>query len=187
MQKTLDARAVRAEFPALLRLHEGNPVAYFDGPGGSQVARSSIDAIARYMERGGANLHGVFPTSTETEEILADTRRACAAFLGAESDEVAFGANMTTLTFAVSRALSRSWDENSEIVVTELDHRANVDPWLLAAGEKGARARWIPVDPETLALDLNDLDQKVNANTKLVAVGLASNAVGTVNDVAAIA
>ncbi|MBA3585988.1 MAG: cysteine desulfurase-like protein [Gemmatimonadetes bacterium] len=187
MQQTFDVEAVRAQFPALSRLHDGKPVAYFDGPGGSQVARSSIDAMTRYMERGGANLHGVFPTSTETEEILAGTRSACAAFLGAEPDEVAFGANMTTLTLAISRALSNTWDEDSEIVVTELDHRANVDPWLIVAEEKGAKIRWIDVDPETLTLNLNDLDQKINPNTKLVAVGLASNAVGTVNDVAAVA
>ena len=187
MQQTFDVGAVRAQFPALSRLYNGKPVAYFDGPGGSQVARPSIDAMRGYMERGGANLHGVFPTSTETEEILADTRHACAAFLGVDPDEVAFGANMTTLTLAISRALSNSWDESSEIVVTELDHRANVDPWLIAAGERGAKVRWIGVDPETLTLNLNDLDQKINANTKLVAAGLASNAVGTVNDVAAVA
>ncbi|CAA9394329.1 MAG: Cysteine desulfurase [uncultured Rubrobacteraceae bacterium] len=187
MQQTFDVEAVRARFPALSRLHDGRPVAYFDGPGGSQVARPSIDAMTRYMERGGANLHGVFPTSTETEEILASTRAACAAFLGAEPDEVAFGANMTTLTLSISRALSDSWDEDSEIVVTELDHRANVDPWLIAAREKGAKVRWIGVDPETLTLNLSDLDQKINPRTKLVAVGLASNAVGTVNDVAAVA
>ena len=187
MQQTFDVQVVRAEFPALSRLHGDKPVAYFDGPGGSQVARSSIDAMARYMERGGANLHGVFPTSTETEEILAETRRSCAAFLGAEPDEVAFGANMTTLTFAISRALSRAWDESSEIVVTELDHRANVDPWLVAAEEKGARVRWIRVNPETLTLDLSDLEEKINPSTRLVGVGLASNAVGTVNDVAAVA
>src|SRR3989337_1922198 len=103
MQQTLDVEAVRAQFPALARLHEGRPVAYFDGPGVSQVARPAIDAMTRYMERGGANLHGVFPTSTETEEILAHTRSACAAFLGAEPDEVAFGANMTPLTRADAR------------------------------------------------------------------------------------
>ena len=187
MQQTFDVEAVRAQFPALSRLHNGNPVAYFDGPGGSQVARPAIDAITGYMERGGANLHGVFPTSTETEEILSETRRACAAFLGAAPDEVAFGANMTTLTFALSRALSRTWDRNSEIVVTELDHRANVDPWLIAAGERGAKVRWVRVDPDTLTLDPEDLDGHINENTRLVAVGLASNAVGTVNDVAAIA
>ena len=186
MQQTFDVRAVRDEFPALSRLHGGRPVAYFDGPGGSQVAGSSIDAMTGYMRRGGANLHGVFPTSTETEEILAETRQACAAFLGAQADEVAFGANMTTLTFAVARALSRTWDRDSEIVVTELDHRANVDPWISAARERGAKVRWIGVDPETLTLNLKDLDQ-INASTRLVAVGLASNAVGTVNDVAAVA
>jgi cysteine desulfurase family protein (TIGR01976 family) len=187
MQQTFDVEAVRAQFPALTRLHDGGPVAYFDGPGGSQAARSSIDAMTRYMERGGANLHGVFPTSTETEEVLAGTRRACAAFLGAEPDEVAFGANMTTLTLAISRALSRTWDENCEIVVTELDHRANVDPWVIAAKERGAKVRWIGADPETLTLDLRNLDQKITPTTKLLAVGLASNAVGTVNDVAAVA
>jgi cysteine desulfurase family protein (TIGR01976 family) len=187
MQQTFDVRAVREQFPALSRLHEGKPVAYFDGPGGSQVARPAIDAMTRYMERGGANLHGVFPTSTETEEVLAEARTSCAAFLGAEPDEVAFGANMTTLTFAISRALSRTWDEDAEVVVTELDHRANVDPWISAAEEKGAKVRWIRVNPETLTLDLSDLDQKITPNTELVAVGHASNAVGTVNDVAAIA
>jgi cysteine desulfurase family protein (TIGR01976 family) len=187
MQRTFDVQAVRDQFPALGRTYNDRSVVYFDGPGGSQAARQAIDAITGYMERGGANLHGVFPTSTETEEILADTRVAVADFLGAAPDEVAFGANMTTLTFAVSRALACGWDDNSEIVVTELDHRANVDPWLIAAAERGARIRWIRVDPETLTLDENDLEQNINERTKLVAVGLASNAVGTVNDVAAVA
>src|SRR3712207_2962109 len=184
MQRTFDVQAVREQFPALGRTYNGRGVVYFDGPGGSQVARQAIEAMAGYMERGGANLHGVFPTSTETEEILADTRGACAAFLGAEADEVAFGANMTTLTLAISRALSRGWNESSEIVVTELDHRANVDPWVIAAEERGAKVRWIGVDPETLTLNGDDLDEKITPNTELVAVGLASNAVGTVNDVA---
>jgi cysteine desulfurase family protein (TIGR01976 family) len=187
MQRTFDVQAVREQFPALGRTYNGRGVVYFDGPGGSQAARRAIDAMAGYMERGGANLHGVFPTSTETEEILADTREAAADFLGAVPDEVAFGANMTTLTFAISRALSRQWDEDSEIVVTELDHRANVDPWLIAAREKGAKVRWVRVDPETLTLDHDDLERNINERTKLVAVGLASNAVGTVNDVGAVA
>ena len=187
MQRTFDVQTVREQFPALGRKYNGRGVVYFDGPGGSQVARQSIDAVSGYMERGGANLHGVFPTSTETEEILAQTRRAAADFLGATPEEVAFGANMTTLTFAISRALARGWDENSEIVVTELDHRANVDPWLVVAAEKGATVRWVRVDPETLTLDHDDLERYINERTKLVAVGLASNAVGTVNDVAAVA
>jgi cysteine desulfurase family protein (TIGR01976 family) len=187
MQRTFNIQAVREQFPALGREYEGRPVVYFDGPGGSQAARQAIDAMAGYMQRGGANLHGVFPTSTETEEILADTRAAAADFLGAAPEEVAFGANMTTLTFAISRALSKEWDEDSEIVVTELDHRANVDPWLIAAREKGAKVRWTRVDPETLTLDHDDLERNINEKTTLVAVGLASNAVGTVNDVAAVA
>jgi len=187
MQRTFDVQAIREQFPALGRMYEGRGAVYFDGPGGSQVARQAIDAISSYMERGGANLHGVFPTSTETEEILADTRKAAADFLGASPEEVAFGANMTTLTFAVSRALARGWNEDSEIVVTELDHRANVDPWLIAAAEQGAKARWVRVDPETLTLDKDDLEQNITGRTKLVAIGLASNAVGTVNDVAAVA
>jgi cysteine desulfurase family protein (TIGR01976 family) len=187
MQLTFDVRSVREQFPALRRQYDGRGVVYFDGPGGSQVAKQAIDAVSGYMERGGANLHGVFPTSTETEEILSETRLAAADFLGAEPDEIAFGANMTTLTFAISRALAREWDEGSEIVVTELDHRANVDPWLIAATERGATVRWVRVDPETLTLDQDDLEHNINGRTKLVAVGLASNAVGTVNDVAAIA
>ncbi len=187
MRQMLDVRTVREQFPALSRTHGGRPVAYFDGPGGSQVARPAIEAMRGYMERGGANLHGVFPTSTETEGILAGTRRACADFLGAEPGEISFGANMTTLTFAIARALAKTWDEDSEIVVTELDHRANVDPWIVAAREKGSKVRWLRADPATLTLDLSDMDQEINPNTKLVAVGLASNAVGTVNDVAALA
>jgi cysteine desulfurase family protein (TIGR01976 family) len=187
MQRTFDVRAVREQFPALERTHNGRRVVYLDGPGGSQVARSAIDAVSRYMNRGGANLHGAFPTSVETEEILRDTRQAVADFLGAQADEVAFGANMTTLTFAISRALSRTWDPNTEVIVTELDHRANVDPWLLAAAEGGARVRWVRVNPETLTLEPDDVERAITDKTKLVAVGLASNAVGTVNDVAAIA
>jgi cysteine desulfurase family protein (TIGR01976 family) len=187
MQCTFDVRVVREQFPAISRTHNGRGVVYFDGPGGSQVARQAIDAISGYMERGGANLHGVFPTSTETEEILADARMASADLFGAAPDEIAFGANMTTLTFEISRAIARGWDRDSEIVVTELDHRANVDPWLIAAAEQGARVRWVRVDPETLTLDENDLEQNINEGTKLVAIGLASNAVGTVNDVAAVA
>jgi cysteine desulfurase family protein (TIGR01976 family) len=187
MQRTFDVTAVCEQFPALTRTHDGRKVAYFDGPGGSQVARSAIEAVSGYMTRGGANLHGPFPTSVETEEILRDARQAAADLLGAMPDEVAFGANMTTLTFAISRSLARTWNRDSEVVVTELDHRANVDPWLLAAAERGATARWVRVDPETLTLEADDIERAITDKTKLVAVGLASNAVGTVNDVAAIA
>ena len=187
MQRTFDVRAVRGQFPALERTHKGRRAVYLDGPGGSQVAKPAIEAVSGYMRAGGANLHGAFPTSLETEEILRQTRRAVADFLGAEASEVAFGANMTTLTFAISRALSRTWDRDAEIVVTELDHRANVDPWLLAAAERGAKVRWVRVNPETLTLEMDDMEREINEKTKLVAVGLASNAVGTINDVAAVA
>ena len=187
MQRTFDVAAVREQFPALARTHNGRRAVYFDGPGGSQVAKPAIEAVSGYMTRGGANLHGPFPTSVETEEILRDTRQAMADLLGTEPEEIAFGANMTTLTFAISRSLARTWDEDSEIVVTELDHRANVDPWLLAAAERGATVRWVRVNPETITLEQDDIERVVTDRTKLVAVGLASNAVGTVNDVAAIA
>jgi cysteine desulfurase family protein (TIGR01976 family) len=187
MQRTFDARVVREQFPALGRTHNGRRVVYLDGPGGSQVAKPAIDAVSRYMNRGGANLHGAFPTSIETEEILREARQAVADFLGTGPDEIAFGANMTTLTFAISRALSRTWDPSTEIVVTELDHRANVDPWLLAAAERGATVRWVRVNPETLTLEGDDIERAITDRTRLVAVGLASNAVGTINDVAAIA
>ena len=175
---------VREQFPALGRRYDGRRVVYLDGPGGSQVTRGAIEAVAGYMTRGGANLHGAFVTSRETEEIIAGARRASAAFLGANPDEVAFGHNMTTITLAVSRALSKGWNAGDEVVVTGIDHRANVDPWVLAAADSGASVRQIPVDTETLTLDLADLGEIINERTKLVAVNLASNAVGTVNDVA---
>ena len=181
-----DVEAVREQFPALGRRVNGRRAVYLDGPGGSQVARAAIEAMTLYMEEGGANLHGAFVTSRETEEIIAETRLAAASLLGAEPDEVAFGHNMTTITLAVSRALARTWREGDEVVVTELDHRANVDPWLLAAADRGAKARWLRVATDSLTLDLADLEETINERTKLVAVNLASNAVGTVTDVAAI-
>ena len=184
--KKLDVRTVRARFPALEREQDGRKVVYLDGPGGSQVESGAIEAMTRYMREGGANLHGAFATSRETEEILARARCSMAAFLGANEDEVAFGANMTTLTLAISRALGRTWGAGDEVVVTELDHRANVDPWLLAARDAGAEIRWLPLDTDTLTLDLTGLDGVINERTKLVGVNLASNAVGTVTDVARI-
>ncbi|MGO1059769.1 cysteine desulfurase-like protein [Planococcus sp. FY231025] len=175
--------AVREQFPALRRTYHGKNVAYFDGPGGSQVVKSAIQAIAGYMERGGANLHGSFPSSWETEEIIADAKGAVADFLNVGVNEVAFGANMTTLTIAIANALGKQFEEGDEIVVTEMDHRANVDPWLLMAKDRGLNVRWIKVDTNSLVLDLSDLHEVINENTKLVAVGLASNAVGTIVDI----
>lgn len=175
--------AVREQFPALKRTYHGKNVAYFDGPGGSQVVKSSIEAIAGYMERGGANLHGSFPSSWETETIIADAKGAVADFLNVQANEVAFGANMTTLTIAIANALGKQFNEGDEIVVTEMDHRANVDPWLLMAKDRGLNVRWIKVDTDSLVLDLSDLNEVINEKTKLVAVGLASNAVGTIVDI----
>ncbi len=175
--------AVRAEFPALKRTYHDKPVAYFDGPGGSQVVKTAIDAIARYMEQGGANLHGSFPSSWETEDVIAKSKHAVADFLNVQPAEVAFGANMTTLTIAIANALGKQFNEGDEIVVTEMDHRANVDPWLLMAKDRGLNIRWIKVDTETLTLDLRNLEKVINEKTKLVAVGLASNAVGTIVDI----
>lgn len=183
MEKTFDVRSVRDQFPALQRTQEGRRVTYFDGPGGSQVVKPAIEAVSRYMESGNADLHYDFATSRETRELVHDARQAAAGLLGAQDQEIAFGANMTTLTFAIARSLAREWDSDSEVVVTELDHRANVDPWALAAAERGAKVRWIRVDPDTLTLDLSGLEETINENTELVAAGLASNAVGTVNDV----
>lgn len=176
-------QAVREQFPALKRTYHGKSVAYFDGPGGSQVVKSAIDAIAGYMERGGANLHGSFPSSWETEETIAGSKDAVADFLNVQPNEVAFGANMTTLTIAIANALGKQFEAGDEIVVTEMDHRANVDPWLMMAQDRGLNVRWIPVDTDALTLDLNGLDQLINEKTKVVAVGLASNAVGTIVDI----
>jgi cysteine desulfurase family protein (TIGR01976 family) len=175
---------VRAQFPALRRVYKNRPVIYFDGPGGSQVVQSSISAITRYMENGGANLHGQFPTSQETEAVILRAKQAAADLLGVQWDEIAFGANMTTLNFSISRALARGWQAGDEIVVTEMDHRGNVDPWLHVARDKGLVVRWLKVDKPTLTLDLSALDSVITAKTKLVAIGLAGNAVGTISDAA---
>ena len=178
---------VRRQFPALERTHRGRPVAYFDGPGGSQVVEGCIEAMAGYMRKGGANLHGQFASSAETEAHIADARLAMADLLNAQPAEIAFGANATTLLFHAARALGRNWKPGDEIVVTELDHRGNVDPWITLARDKGVTVRWIPVDTGSFTLDLSGLDSIITARTVLVAAGLASNAVGTISDLTRIA
>jgi cysteine desulfurase family protein (TIGR01976 family) len=185
--KTYPINDIRNQFPALKREFQGRQVVYFDGPGGSQVIKSSIEAIARYMENGGANLHGSFPTSRETEEIIANAKAIIGDFLNVKPEEVAFGPNMTTLAFSIARALGRSWGKGDEIVVTEMDHRANVDTWVTMAEDKGITVKWIKVNPDSLTLNLDHLNKVINENTRLVAVGLASNAVGTINDIQIIA
>ncbi len=175
--------AIRSHFPALDRRHEGQPVAYFDGPGGTQVPRTVVDAIKDYLLHHNANTHWAYPTSQETDAALAAARRAAADFLGASADEIAFGANMTSLTFHLARALGRAWGPGDEIVVTELDHHANVDPWRALARERGVTIRSVPFDPETGQLDEDALTAALGPRTRLLALGAASNALGTINDV----
>jgi cysteine desulfurase family protein (TIGR01976 family) len=178
---------VREQFPALKRMYNGKNVIYLDGPGGSQVVQGTINAIAAYMSNGGANLHGQFPTSRETENLLEEARKAIADLVGADPEEVAFGQNATSLAFSIARALSKDWKEGDEIVVTEMDHRANVDPWVSAAKDKSLPIQWIKVDAESLTLDLSSIDSIINEKTRIVAVTIASNAVGTITNIKAIA
>lgn len=178
---------VRNQFPALQRTYNNNPVAFFDGPGGSQVIKSSIEAMVKYMSNGGANLHGQFPTSIETEQTIKEAREALADLLDVRPEEIAFGPNSTTLILAVSRAIARDLSSDKEIVVTEIDHRANVDPWLAIAVDKGLKVKWLEVETSTLTLNLENLDSIINEKTAIVAITLASNAVGTITDVKKIA
>jgi cysteine desulfurase family protein (TIGR01976 family) len=183
MIHSVDLPRVRAHFPALSRMHNGHPFSYLDGPGGTQVPRSTIEAMADYLSRCNANHEGAFPTSEESDAILDRAHAAAADFLGAAADEVAFGANMTTLTFAVSRAIGRTLKPGDEIVVTRLDHDGNVAPWLAVAEDRGVIIRWVDVRRDDCTLDMAGLESALGPRTRLVAVGLASNAVGTVNPI----
>ena len=179
-------QSVRASFPALGRVEGGNPVAYFDGPGGTQVPGMVADAMRDYLLHHNANTHWAYPTSAETDAALAGARERLADFLNAGPDEVAFGANMTTLAFHAARALGRGWGPGDEIVVTELDHHANVAPWQAVARERGVTLRMVKLDPARGLLDAGDLAAAVGPRTRLVAIGAASNALGTISDVAAV-
>ena len=176
--------AIRAHFPSLSRKEGANPVAYFDGPGGTQVPRPVVEAMNEYLYHHNANTHWSYPTSTETDEAIAEARLACADFLNAAPNEVSFGQNMTTITFHLARALGRTLGRGDEIIVTELDHHANVAPWRALEKERGVTVRMVRMDPATGLLDLADLEQKLTARTKVLAIGAASNALGTITDVA---
>jgi cysteine desulfurase family protein (TIGR01976 family) len=178
----LDVHWVRSQFPALAQTVNGHPAVFLDGPGGTQVPRRVIDAISDYLGRDNANTDGAYATSRHTNAILAAARDAMADFLNCSADEIVFGPNMTTLTYAMSRAIGRDLGPGDEILVTRLDHDANVSPWL-ALEEKGVTIRWAEIHQEDCTLDLADLARKINSRTKLVAVGYASNAVGTINPV----
>ncbi len=174
----------RQQFPALERRLLDQAVVYLDGPAGSQVPQRVIDAVSRYLSATNANHGGYFATSRESDAVLAAAHRAAADFLGTGSpEETVFGANMTTLTLAFSRALARTWKPGDEVIVTRLDHDANVSPWALAARDAGARVRYVGFRPEDCTLDVDELRQRLSDRTRLVAVGCASNAVGTINPI----
>ncbi len=175
--------AIRARFPALDRQHSGKPVAYFDGPGGTQVPRDVVDAMSDYLYHHNANTHWHYPTSIETDAALRNAREVLADFFNASPREVAFGNNMTTITFHVSRALGRQWGPGDRIVVTELDHQANVAPWHALAKERDVTIRTVPFDVQTGELVWSELESAVTKRTRLVAIGAASNALGTVSPV----
>ena len=181
----LDITHVRAQFPSLTQTTNNHPAVFLDGPGGTQVPQRVIDAISSYLRRDNANTGGAYSTSRNTDAMLAEARAAMADFLNCGADEIVFGPNMTTLTYAMSRAIGRDLGPGDEILVTRLDHDANVSPWL-ALEEKGVTIRWAEIHDESCTLDLADLASKINERTKLVAVGYASNAVGTINPVKAI-
>jgi cysteine desulfurase family protein (TIGR01976 family) len=180
----MNMNAIRAQFPALERRHAGHPVAYFDGPGGTQVPRAVVEAMTDYLYHHNANTHWAYPSSIETDEAIAAARAALADFLNASPDEIAFGQNMTTLTFNLARSIGRGLGQGDEIVVTELDHHANVAPWQALAKERGVTLRTARVIPDTGQLDWEDLERQLGTKTKVLAIGAASNALGTVSDVA---
>ncbi|RIK39271.1 MAG: cysteine desulfurase-like protein [Chloroflexi bacterium] len=179
----LNVHALRTQFPALNELYNGRPAIFFDNPGGTQVPQSVIDALVDYLTRRNANTHGLFETSRRTDETIDYARQATADLLGADTDEVIFGANMTSLTFHLARSLAAGFGPRDEIIVTRADHDANVAPWLMLAEDIGAQVQWADMDTENCTLDLEHLHSLINERTRLVAVGYASNASGTINDV----
>jgi cysteine desulfurase family protein (TIGR01976 family) len=183
--KPLEVAWVRAQFPSLQLQVNGYEAAFLDGPAGTQVPKQVIDAVQNYYLQSNANTCGAFATSRSNDALIASARAAMADFFNCDKDEVIFGQNMTTITFALARAIGRTLEPGDEIVVTTLDHDANVAPWR-ALEEMGMVIRQVDIRESDCTLDLKDLKRKINANTKLVAVGYASNAVGTINPVAEI-
>ncbi len=179
---SLDLASIRSQFPSLAQTVHGYRAVFFDGPGGTQVPQSVIDAISNYLRCDNANTGGAYQTSRHTDAMIADARAAMADFLNCAADEIIFGPNMTSLTYMMSRTVGRELEPGDEILVTRLDHDANVSPWL-ALEEKGVTIRWAEIHPEDCTLDVEDLEAKLSSRTKLVAVGYASNAVGTINPV----
>ena len=179
----LDVTNLRRQFPALQESYNNRPAIFFDNPGGTQVPQRVIDAMVDYLTRRNANTHGFFETSIRSDAIIDGARQAAADLLGAQADEIVFGNNMTSLAFQLSRSLAREIRAGDEIVVTRLDHDANVAPWVALARETGASLQVVDIDLETCTLDLDHLHSLITTRTKLVAVGYASNLSGTINDV----
>jgi cysteine desulfurase family protein (TIGR01976 family) len=179
---TLDLAAIRAQYPSLSQTVNGHPAVFFDGPGGTQVPRRVIAAISDYLSFSNANTNGAYATSHRTNAVIDAARAAMADLFNSDPDEVVFGPNMTTLTFAVSRAMGRELKPGDEILLTHLDHDANVSTWF-ALEEQGIKIQRAEINEADCTLDMEDLARKITPRTKLVAVGYASNAVGTINDV----
>jgi len=183
---TATTDAIRDCFPALQREHNRYPVAYFDGPGGTQVPSIVADTMVNYLLHHNANTHWAFPSSQETDEILEQARMVFGEFLNCCPTEIVFGQNMTTLTFHVARSLGRLWKKGDEIIVTDLDHHANIDPWKDVARQHGYVICSVPFNPDTGQLNVSDFENLITARTQLIAIGAASNALGTINDVKSI-
>ncbi len=184
----IDPHALREQFPALQRSVDGHPAIFLDGPGGTQSPQSVIDAMTSYLKHGSSNLGGHFLTSRETNQATADARSAMMDLLNARRpEEIVFGQNMTSLTFSISRAIAREWQPGDEIVVTRIDHDANISPWLRTAEDRGVTVRWLDFRPEDCTLALDTLPRLLTTKTRLVAVNYASNAVGTITDVRRVA
>jgi cysteine desulfurase family protein (TIGR01976 family) len=175
---------IRAQFPALDRKYHGFSVAYLDGPGGTQVPHQVADAITNYLFHHNANTHWKYPTSEETDALIANSRQAIADFVNGQADEIAFGQNMTSLTFHLARAFGRQWGKGDEVVLTELDHHGNVAPWTAIAKDRGITIRMVKMRTEDGQLDWSDLEAAITPRTKLLAINAASNALGTITDVA---
>ena len=179
---TISTEEIRRQFPALERIHNGYPVAYFDGAGGTQTPRPVVDAVADYLLNHNANTHWEYPSSHETDAIIESARHAFADFLNASANEIVFGPNTTTMIYHLSRALGRSLGPGDEIVITELEHHANVAPWQALEIERGVRLNICQMDPESGQLDWNDFERLVTKKTRVVSFGAGCNALGTVND-----
>ena len=174
---------IRSHFPALHRVHNGHPVAYFDGPGGTQVPRQVVRAMEDYLLHHNANTHWRYPTSEETDALIASSRETLAMFVNGRADEIAFGQNMTSLTFHLARAFGRRWSAGDEVLITELDHHGNVAPWTALERDYGVKARMVKMRTSDGTLDWDDLEAAFTPRTKLLAINAASNALGTITDI----